>query len=117
MYQGLNRLGRLRRRPEFLKVQRQGVKTKGRYLTLFSLPNGLGMTRLGVVATRKHGGAVQRNRAKRLMRELFRLNRGSVGFDVVALLRPGFSEKPYKWLEKDYQVALERQNHSYRYKM
>ena len=117
MNQGLSRLWRLRRRPEFLKVQRQGVKTRGRYLTLFSLPNGLDTSRLGVVATRKLGGAVQRNRAKRVMRELFRLNRGNLGFDIVALLRPSFSEKPYRLLEEDYRVALESQNRSYRYKM
>ncbi len=75
------------------------------------------MKLLGVGAACKYGAAVERNPAKRLMLALFRLNRGNIRVEVVALLRPGFSEKPYKWLEKDYQVALERQNHSYRYKM
>ena len=51
------------------------------------------------------------------MRELFRLDRGGLGFDVVALLRPGFPEKSYRLLEEDYRVTLERQDRSYRYKL
>ncbi len=39
-------------------------------------PNRLGRTRLGIAVSRKFGKSVQRNRIKRLVREVFRRNRG-----------------------------------------
>ena len=106
--QGLTRRDRLRRRPEFLVVQKKGVRTKGRYLTLLTLANSREHNRLGIIASRKLGGATRRNRAKRIMRELFRRLKGEPGFDIVALLRPGFSETSFKALEADYQGTLHR---------
>ena len=89
-------------------MQRQGVREQGRHLTLFILPNGLDMTRLGVIATRRLGGSTHRNRSKRLARELFRQNKGRPGFDIVALLRPGFSDASFNALEIDYRSVLQR---------
>ena len=52
---------------------------------VFFRPNGLSMTRLGITAPTKLGGAVLRNRVKRRVREAFRLNRLAipVGWDIV----------------------------------
>ena len=99
---------RIRRRPEFLAVQQRGRRTKGRFLTLFSRINGLDCNRLGIVATRRLGGAVCRNRAKRLTREVFRHNKGPGGLDIVILLRPGFHDVPYSELAADYRATLGR---------
>ena len=67
---------RLRKRAEFLRVYEQGTRIEGRYLTVFLLPNGLNRHRVGITATRKAiGKAHDRNRAKRLLRETFRLSR------------------------------------------
>jgi ribonuclease P protein component len=63
---------RLRARREYVAVQQTGRRVATRLLTVLALPNTLGRDRLGIVASRKLGNAVVRNRAKRRLRELFR---------------------------------------------
>ena len=67
---------RLRKRAEFLRVYDKGVRFEGRFMTVFILPAQHGLHRAGITATKKGiGNAVMRNRAKRLLRECFRLSR------------------------------------------
>ena len=69
----------LRGRNDFQKVYQQGKRFEGVLMTAFILPNHLSHDRFGVTASRKAlGNAVQRNRAKRLLRETFRLKRSSL---------------------------------------
>ena len=60
----------LKNKAEFRKVYEEGVKRVGRYLVLYLLPAEDDAQ--AVVASRKVGGAVKRNRAKRLLREALR---------------------------------------------
>ncbi len=66
---------RLLRRPEYLRVQRGGRKLHTRSLLILVKPNKLGHTRLGIAVSKKFGNSVRRNRAKRVVREVFRRNR------------------------------------------
>ena len=69
----------LRGSNDFQKVYRQGKRYEGVLMTAFVLPNNLSHNRLGVTASRKAlGKAVQRNRAKRLLKETFRLKGSSL---------------------------------------
>ena len=69
----------LRGSNDFQRVYRKGKRYEGVLITAFVLPNNLSHNRLGVTASRKAlGNAVQRNRAKRLLKETFRLKRSSL---------------------------------------
>ena len=105
----LPRLERIRRRPDFLRVQRGGARVGGRYMTLVALPNAREESRLGIVAPRRLGGAVWRNRSKRLVRELFRHNKPAGGLDLVVLPRRDFLDASFAALVDDYRRVLRRQ--------
>jgi ribonuclease P protein component len=102
------RAERIRRRPEFQRVYKDGIRVHGRTLTLFLLPSGGPSGRLGVAATKKIGGAVERNRAKRLIREVFRRNKVSPGFDVVVVPKRELLGNSLAALELEFQQTLER---------
>jgi ribonuclease P protein component len=99
---------RIRRRGDFQRVYEHGTKIHGRFCTVFALWTGESVGRLGIAATRKLGGAVQRNLAKRLIREVFRRNKIAGGFDVVVVPRRELLDATLTVLEADYRSTLER---------
>jgi len=70
---------RLRKPREFRRVYAEGRQLKGRFMTVFMMPSDTDFQRLGITASKKAvGNAVMRNRAKRLLREAFRLSRAEL---------------------------------------
>jgi ribonuclease P protein component len=105
------RARRVRRRAEFQRVFELGIRIHGRYLTLLMVPNNAGTARLGIVASRKLGDAPSRNRAKRLIREVFRKIpplAGVPSVDVVVIPRRELFDAEYLALEKDFRSAYQR---------
>lgn len=82
---------RLRRGQEFARLLAEGQRAGDRRLQVWARPNGRAHSRLGLIVGRRHGGAVRRNRIKRVLREAFRLRRAElpVALDIVCTPRVG----------------------------
>lgn len=98
----------VRKRADFELIYKTGFKRSGRLMTMFTRERETGPARLGIAATRKMGAAVERNRAKRLVRELFRHNKPVTAQDVVVVPRREILEAPYERIEVEFKSLLAR---------
>ena len=100
---------RIRRRGEFQRVFDAGRRAHGRHLTIIAAPAPGTDSRLGIVASKKLGGAVVRNRAKRLIRQVFRTSGDlRAASDLVIIPKQSFLQAPLPDLISDYRVTLKR---------
>lgn len=108
MNERLTPLERIRRKSDFASLYRDGGRLRGRYFTLVFRASGLGHSRLAVVASRKVGPAIVRNRVKRRFRELFRRNKGLLEepLDLIVIARPEAGEAAWTDVRDAYTSSL-----------
>lgn len=98
---------RIRKRSEYRVIYDQGQRIPSGFFVLFVMRNALGRPRLGITATRRIGGAVQRNRAKRLVREVFRRHRLEIdNVDIVVNARTSLPVAEYRRVETELMSRL-----------
>lgn len=98
----------VRKRADFELIYKTGFKRSGRLMTMFTRERETGSARLGIAATKKMGASVERNRAKRLARELFRHHKPEGAIDVVVIPRREMLEAPYARLEAEFRTLLSK---------
>jgi ribonuclease P protein component len=100
---------RLRKRPEFLALQREGRRRTAPHFIVITRTKQNVPSRLGVTTSRKVGGAPVRNRIRRMVREFFRRQRPFLHppRDVLVIARSGASSLSYWDVERELSRALE----------
>jgi ribonuclease P protein component len=93
------------RRSDFVRVQATGRRVHTPHFVILLVPGE--SQRIGVTVGRRIGGATHRNRVKRLVREVFRRNRGLFppDCDIVLVARPGASRLDYATVKGEVEGA------------
>lgn len=99
----LKRRNRLLRRSQFSRAYELGLKFPGKFMTLWLTRDPEACLRLGVVASKRVGNATQRNRAKRRLRESFRVNRDAFSgpVDVVIVAHRAILRAKWREIESE----------------
>jgi ribonuclease P protein component len=108
--QRFRRGDRLKKRYEFRQAQLSGRRIHTPHFLIIVRANGLQNTRLGITVTKKVGNAVQRNRIKRVVREVFRRNRQlfPASHDLVFIAKRGATDIDYGSLLSELQRAARK---------
>lgn len=108
---GFSRASRIKQGRDFARIKQQGQRlAHGCLVANWQVMERAGQTRLGVITSSKVGSAVVRARARRLLRESFRLHQHefSQPIDLVVIARPSIIGKTYHAVEKDFLTTLRK---------
>ena len=99
---------RIVRSSEYRALYKAGKKIHSERFVLFCRANNLGHLRLGITVSRKVGGAVVRNRIKRILKEIFRrsLVQNPTQFDIVINAKSGCAGVNYAELQNELLAAM-----------
>ena len=98
----------LKRNSDFQRLYRKGKSAVRPTMVVYSAAGKKGKIRLGITASKKIGGAVSRNRAKRRIRELFRIAKDGFisGKDVCIVARTAIISADAAKVKKDFDSAV-----------
>ena len=94
----------------FRRLYAKGESAVGHFVVVYARRNGTGQNRLGITTGLKLGHAVDRNRARRRIRETYRLNEGCLkqGYDIVIVARSRCVGADYRKLEASFLKACDK---------
>ena len=95
---------------EFRRIYHKGRSAVSPYMVVYCLKNREGASRLGVTVSRKLGHAVVRNRVRRRLREIYRLNSSQLktGWDIVIVARSRCVGAEYSRMNAAFMAACEK---------
>lgn len=109
-HEGFPRRVRIVRSADYRAVCDSGAKFHSERFVLFARENSLGYHRFGFTVSRRIGGAVVRNRVKRLLREIFRKSFAQIpnSYDIVVNAKPDSAGAGYSDLREELLAAARR---------
>jgi len=99
---------RLTKSEQFTSVYNEGITQVDRILVLKAKHNQLEFSRYGISVSKRVGGAVVRNRIKRILREILRLTPTCPGWDIVLIARSPSAGGDYQEINKSVVKLLSR---------
>ncbi|HKZ72080.1 MAG TPA: ribonuclease P protein component [Nitrospirota bacterium] len=98
---------------EYRLIYRNGRRRANRHFVLYYIKNNLGYSRFGISVSRKLGGAVKRNRIKRIIREIVRLREDArcMGVDMVIVARGGMTGVNFKEANEVFGTLIKYMEH------
>lgn len=106
----MNSTNTLKLNKDFRRLYYRGENYVARNIVIYAQKNRLGHNRVGLTASKSIGKATVRNRAKRLMRESYRLAEDDLiqGYDIVIIARMRIVGKKYCDVSRDVRYAFEK---------
>lgn len=101
---------RIKKNSEFRLVYKHGTFLVDSFCVVYKMPVGKQITKVGFVTGKKVGNAVQRNRARRLMKEVYRIHQHEIreGYNIVIVGRDPLKQASYKEVEHSIMKLLRR---------
>jgi len=105
----LNRNKRIHLQKDFNKIFKDGKKIRANDFQILILENSLDYSRIGVKINKKVGKAYQRNKIKRILKEIFRNNQDKIqGLDIIIIPYRSIIDKTYKEIEEEFIKAFQK---------
>ncbi len=100
----------LKKNSDFRRLYSKGKSAVTPHMVVYCRRNRLGLNRLGYTVSVKLGHAVVRNRVRRRLREIYRLNASALksGYDIVIVARSRCVESDYAAMDKAFRKACEK---------
>lgn len=103
----------LKKDSDFRRVYKQGKSVANRFLVMYTFPNKSENNRVGISVSKKVGKANVRNKARRRIKESYRLNiDGNIkaGYDIVFIARVATKDATYVEIEKSMKHLVKKAN-------
>ena len=110
MNYGIDKARRIQKNSDYRLVYKHGKYEVGRLCVVYRMPVAKQKTRIGFVTGKKVGCAVERNRARRLMKEVYRLHQHEIreGYSIVIVGRAGRRKADYQRAEKELMYLFRK---------
>ena len=108
MRQRFSKAARLTRGSEFARLKKDGTTTAGKFMVFSVLFGSEGGARIGIITSRRVGGAVVRNRIRRRLREIFRASKLRAGVWLVVIARRRAATATFAALQAEWALLASR---------